>query len=171
MKRKYPFLLLSLFIVFSCTKKENAQSTNIDYEHRAIPIEINSKSTSSHSGNGYLLITKSGHLANGCSGCVKVGDYYMHVDCSGAGNACNLSAGIALYNANGNFYDAITIEENELTDNDIFVMPDRSLYVGEEDNQQVWLNIPGQLSVKDSESGQFVFNDVYFSNNKVFENE
>jgi hypothetical protein len=179
MKKEYIFLLLLSSIVFSCAKKENELTekenvpTAINYEHRAIPIELNSEKNSiPGNSDGYLLVSTFGHSEKDCNGCVKIDGVYKHVDCVGAGNLCKSSAAIAVYSTSNGF-NAITVEEGELTDSDIFLMPNRSLYVGVDktEHKHIWLNIPEQLSIKDSKNGQFVFNDLYFSNSQEFENE
>ena len=89
----------------------------------------------------------------------------------GDGHYCASSAAVLLQQ-DGAFFTATTIDTFGLTDQDIFNMPSRSLFVEyDEKNNEVWLNIPAQLVYRDSVSQQFTFTGLYYSNNAVFEND
>ena len=50
-------------------------------------------------------------------------------------------------------------------------MPSRSLYTGMDDSGAPrWLNIPAQLSLRDSITRVFTFTGVYFSQQQVYKN-
>jgi len=58
---------------------------------------------------------------------------------------------------------------DELTDEDFFLMPHRSLYIVGSNGQ--FINIPEQIVYRDEETGAFIFYDIFFSDSQVFENK
>ncbi|MDR2008867.1 MAG: hypothetical protein LBQ22_00085 [Bacteroidales bacterium] len=171
MKKMYivVFLFLVLFSVLSCVKTETKQ-LDIDYVHRAVPIE-NTLKSSGYSSGSYLLAGAFGHPAEGCGGCIMFGGKSVHRDCSGHGNACGSSSAVSVYSASAGYYNAVTTGKYGFTDEDFFLMPDRSFLVVDKEDNQLWLNIPEQLSIRDTATMQFTFYNLYFSNYQVFDND
>ncbi|MDL2238985.1 hypothetical protein LJC69_03780 [Bacteroidales bacterium OttesenSCG-928-K22] len=177
MKKNFSLLFLILVFVFSCNKNENkflAQEIQesfeqVKYENVAIPFNTNTKS---YYGS-YEWTVRVGHSATNCSGCIYIEGMLRHVDCTGEGSACSVEAKVYISSsqAKSNFYTAITENEYELTVEDIFLMPNRSLYVGMDGNKEIWLNVPEQLVTRDQISEQFEFEGLFFTDEPVFENE
>jgi hypothetical protein len=121
----------------------------------------------------YILTTALGHAAEGCPGCILYEGKPMHRDCAGFGNACGAAFPASLYSAsdNSNSYNAVTTDKYGLTEDNVFFMPDRSFLVVNKEDDQLWLNIPQQLAVRDSKTFQFTFYGVYYSNFQVFNND
>ncbi|MDR0969550.1 MAG: hypothetical protein LBM67_03310 [Lentimicrobiaceae bacterium] len=176
MKRKCIFLGLVLMLLFSCQKKENACSehNNISnphlYENLAIPTSFNNSSQSRASSYRWEITV--GHAASGCSGCVNVAGQQLHIDCMGTGNACRATATMVLSAVANALYTAITVDANELTSEQMFQMPARSLYVGMNGDEEIWLNVPAQAVSRNSGfNEQFQFEGLFFSDTPAFENE
>lgn len=177
MRKTYLFLLLlltSTIIIYSCSKKEVNEPVATNYKHTATPIENYSETenfTKASTTYSYRLDTYYGHLEETCNGCILLDGILIHVDCCGPGGICNKVAEVSLSYRSDLSLDATTIKEDELTDGDIFLMPDRSFFVLNEKEEKVWLNIPKQLSIRDSETRQFKFTNLFFSDHQVFKNE
>ncbi|MDR2010232.1 MAG: hypothetical protein LBQ22_07100 [Bacteroidales bacterium] len=171
MKGKFVFLLLMLFVLFSCTKTEN--NSFDDYKHRAVPIEVenNLKNFTTYASGGYSLTSYFGHSASGCSGCITFEGKPIHIDCMGPGGVCTKVVAVMVYSSGASSYKAATTTKYDLTDGDIFYMPDRSFFVQEKESKQLWLNIPEQLSIRDTSTMQFTFDDVFFSTYQVYNND
>ena len=97
---------------------------------------------------------------------------YGHADCQGAGNHCTMSANILVEPVSSSLYTATTQDSTDLTSEEFFNMPARSLYTGmDEAGSPRWLNIPAQLSIRDSVTRVFTFNGVFFSQQQVYKNQ
>ena len=66
---------------------------------------------------------------------------------------------------------ATTMDTFGLTSQDFFLMPDRSLNYTDEDNNRIFLNIPGQLLFRDTATQQFTFTGLFFSDEPAYSNE
>ena len=155
-------LSITLFFIlfFGCTKQENKTT---EYSNSA-EIISNSKRV------GYGIKVNVGHSGSTCSGCVTVGGQSIHVDCQGSGNACRLGGAMIISNSDedGIYYGTIE-NPDELTYEDFFLMPDRSLYI--EGTKGQFLNIPEQMAYRDKETGTFIFYDIFFSDRQIFGNK
>lgn len=166
--RKISYLVcLVLFLAISCEKDEKTKTEEQFYENYAFSIDGETKGKI----GSQLWTLKAGHSSTNCSGCVTTNGYTHHVDCQGVGNACTSKASVTLSLDSGNFYSATTIDEYVLTSEDFFLMPNRSLFVEMDGKVEVWLNIPGQLSIRDTISEQFTFNGLFYSNYAVYKNQ
>jgi hypothetical protein len=145
-----------------CTKKETIEFTKPSGTNIITPL-------SNEKGMMYRGSFNVGHSSGSCSGCVTLGGVCFHVDCQGGGNYCSLSAAFKLIASNRNDYYCVILNPDELTHEDFFLMPDRSLYV--EGTQGRFLNIPEQLVYRDDETGTFTFYDVFFSDHQMFGNK
>ena len=66
---------------------------------------------------------------------------------------------------------ATTMDTFGLTTEDFFLMPDRSLNYTDEDNNRIFLNIPGQLLFRDTATQQFTFTGLFFSDEPAYSND
>lgn len=164
MKKNYALFALLLILASSCEKQGNEIYQFYD-GNSFVPVIENSKASS------YNLSVRIGHPASGCNGCVKIDGVFMHVDCQGGGSSCGAKAAVRLSPDSAGFYTVTTIYEYELTSEDFFLMPDRSLYVGMDGKDEIWLNIPAQLSTRDITSEQFSFYGLFYSNYVVYKNQ
>lgn len=175
MKKRNYFLALAISVAFfSCDKdeiKNLTQNNSVVIEQKqdnlAIPFEVDAKDQ-----NGpYNLFTNIGHLGTNCPGCVTVNGKIRHVDCQGAGSTCLAQASVSLSLQQNDMYQAVTLYEYDLTTENFFLMPDRSLFVEMDGKEEVWLNVPEQLAIRDSMTGMFTFNNLFFSNYQVHKNQ
>ncbi|MDL2308674.1 hypothetical protein LJC53_03715 [Bacteroidales bacterium OttesenSCG-928-C03] len=133
------------------------------YDHAATLVAGDSKA-----GTTYQVVSKVGHLAKDCgNSCVKVGDDYFHIDCMGHGYICEPRTTIIVNPLRNGYYEATTVDEYDLTVEDFYLMPDRSLIISKNN----WLNIPEQLVFRDSVSGQFTFTGLYYSGQPAYSNQ
>ncbi len=162
---KISLLILALpCLMMSCDKTPQKESPN-KCSHKIVAIG-DSKQTSS-----FVCITRIGHEGKNCPGCIVELGRRFHLDCQGDGNVCTLYAQVSLSQI-GVAVTATTQDSTALTNEDIFMMPNRSLYAGkDEKGNDLWLNIPEQTSYRDSVTRQFTFTGLYYSNSQVYLNE
>ena len=158
-------LLLAMTISFmSCEKRD---SLTIDSEHWAQEIPSAKKT-----GTLYSIGTLCGHTASECGGNCIPPPIGGHVDCQGNGTHCAKSATILVESVTSTLYTATTQDSTDLTSEEFFNMPARSLYTGlDNSGAPRWLNIPAQLSIRDSVTRVFTFSGVYFSQQQVYKNQ
>ena len=95
--------------------------------------------------------------------------HIFHVDCMGNGNYCATIAAVQLQQI-GTAVTATTTDTFDLTSEDFFLMPDRSLeYVDEKENH-IFLNVPEQMVYRDTTSLQFTFTGLFFSETAAYSN-
>ncbi|MDL2241116.1 hypothetical protein LJC69_05770, partial [Bacteroidales bacterium OttesenSCG-928-K22] len=111
----------------NCTDSGSSLLLYENYENTAVPLNLHEKS---NVNNGYALTVFSGHTSNDCTGCVMVAGVLVHMDCVGGGGDCTVKASVTLSSSIDSLYNAITLYAYELTDEDIFLMPARSLFAG-----------------------------------------
>lgn len=169
MKKNYLLLILISFIISSCDKHDVAESGEKGGGNCAVPVSGNSKSAA----GVYSIYVMTGHPAAGCDGCVVYAGQPIHVDCVGYGNACSRQASVSLSLQQNDKFQAVTLNEYDLTSDDLFFMPDRSLLVEliNGGKEELWLNIPEQLSARDAGTGMFTFNDLFFTSYQVYKNQ
>ncbi|MDL2239139.1 hypothetical protein LJC69_01100 [Bacteroidales bacterium OttesenSCG-928-K22] len=176
MKGKFLLVLLTSIFIFSCEKNERKYSVydlsqQNNYENTATPIIDNVKSQEVGLEGSYQWKVRTGHPAANCPGCVTSEGGTFHIDCMGYGSDCSATASMVLsFFANAQF-KAITMEKYELTSDDLFFMPARSLYVGIDGDKEIWLNVPEQLVTRDQITEQFEFEGLFFTDYPVYENE
>ena len=163
---------LSIFVLlcaislsfFSCEKRE---SLTIDSEHWAQEIP-NAKKT----GTLFSISMQCGHTISECGGNCNMSPFGGHVDCQGHGNHCTMSATMLVEPATATLYTGITQDSTDLTSEEFFNMPARSLYMGLDNaGAPHWLNIPAQLSIRDSVTRLFTFQGLYFSDQQIYKNQ
>lgn len=165
MKKTLPITFLTLLTLFSACEKEKVDTTIKEpARNRVVVIPSESKT-----GNTTLLVTMIGHNAKDCTGCVVVDGHLTHVNCQGAGNYCSVSAAVNLQQT-GMTFTATTTDTFDLTSEDFFLMPDRSLNYRDEKGNIIFLNIPAQLVYRDSTTRQFTFTGLSFSEKAAYNN-
>ena len=155
-----------LFSVFSssCTKQE--RSIAYDTENTAFVVPDQRKT-----GVLYSISVQVGHTAAQCpNGCIHLPGGSYHVDCQGWGNACTQSASLFVVPVAPSLFTGTTQDSTDLTGEEFFNMPDRSLYLGLDGGKPLWLNIPAQLSIRDSVTRVFTFSGLYYSSKQVYQN-
>ena len=172
MKKKFLLLFAISLFIMSCNKQETADAIQPDlmsqkHDNLAIPLDVNAKSL----GGSYSWIVRIGHPGASCSGCVVIGGNLMHLNCKGAGNDCVAQGVMILSPLPNGQYQATTTNQYDLTDDDLFLMPDRSLYVGMNGSKEIWLNISEQLIERDDVSGRFVFDSLFFTDYQAYLNQ
>lgn len=169
MKKNVCTALVGLLLFYSCSNN-GTDEPQIVPEHEHVAIRL-----ANIGGTGsviYNIKTKTGHSGENCPGCVAVGGTLVHIDCMGVGTVCELSATISTHATLENgIYSMTTSDPYEFGNEDIFFMPDRSLFVEMIENEEFWMNIPEQLVVKDNETGQFILQGIYFTNYPVYTNQ
>ena len=157
-------VLLFLILCFACKKHETIETAELPKNNSAQLI-------SSSKGKSYYGMTALvGHAASTCPGCICSGGHCVHVDCQGTGTDCAVRAVMEISDSGEiNFYYGTIEKPDELTYEDFFIMPNRSLYIIGSNGQ--FLNIPEQVVYRDDETGVFVFDDIFFSDCQMFINE
>ena len=87
----------------------------------------------------------------------------------GDGHYCRLASAVQLQQV-GTAVSATTTDTFDLTTEDFFLMPDRSLNYTDENNNRIFLNIPGQMVYRDTATLQFTFTGLFFSETAAYSN-
>ena len=164
--KKLLTLTMLLSIIFGACNKNNTKLVKPEQTLNYLTsIPDNGKTGNSTFRLGVCL----GHSSKICNGCVMIGGYIVHVNCMGHGSECATSATVQLQQL-GTTITATTTDTFNLTTEDFFLMPDRSLLTEDEKGQPVYLNIPAQLVFRDSATLQFTFTGLYYSENAAYGN-
>ena len=155
-------VLITLFFGGHSCSKEIA--SNCDNLNRVVPVQTHEKSS-----NNYVLLTYAGHDAKDCSGCILFNGRLIHINCQGWGDACLHSAAVTL-NQVASSVTATTTDTFDLTSEDFFLMPDRSLNYTDEKGRRIFLNIPEQMVYRDTTTLQFTFTGLFFSETAAYSN-
>lgn len=165
MKKVLTLTLLAAILLGACEKEENQTATQGQTLNRVIALSNNAKT-----GNpSFMLIMNMGHNSKDCKGCVMISGHYVHVNCMGSGRECTNIAAVQLQQV-GTDLTAITTDTFDLTSEDFFLMPDRSLNYTDENNNRIFLNIPGQMVYRDTATLQFTFTGLFFSETAAYIN-
>ncbi len=166
MKKLLTFTLLAALLLGACEKEENQTATQGQTLNRAI-LQPDEEKTGAQS---ILLAMTIGHSSRDCKGCIMIDGHIFHVDCMGNGNYCATIAAVQLQQI-GTAVTATTTDTFDLTSEDFFLMPDRSLeYVDEKENH-IFLNIPEQMVYRDTTTLQFTFTGLFFSETAAYSND
>lgn len=117
---------------------------------------------------GFLLKTKVGHTEEECGGTCFYG---IHKDCHGFGDLCEMVGRIGLeppVSKGGVAYSAVTQYPEDFSDEETFLMPDRSFKI---EGQERWLNIPEQVFLRDIETRCFRIQGITFTDEPLYINE
>ena len=165
MKKVLTLTLFAALLLGACEKEEKQTATYKQTRNRVITLSNDEKTGSST----YLLTLGLGHSGKDCNGCVMVRGHLIHVNCMGTGDDCLTTATVQLQQI-GTAVTATTADTFDLTSEDFFLMPDRSLeYVDEKENH-IFLNIPGQMVYRDTATLQFTFTGLFFSETAAYSN-
>ena len=160
--KKVLLIAAAFLLIQSCGKTVVNQNDFQGLNNRLIPLESGSKEV------GYLLVTTIGHLYSDCGGkCVTIDGIQCHVDCMGEGNVCRQATSVVL-NQIGTAVTATTTDTFDLTSEDFFLMPSRSLDYVNEKGIHIFLNIPGQMVYRDTATQQFTFTGLSFSETALY---
>ena len=158
--------LLAILILGACEKEDSPKATYQQSPNRVIVVPNSGKT-----GISTLLLAISiGHPAEGCNGCVLEDGKFIHINCMGEGNYCATSAAVQ-FQINGPVFSATTTDTFDLTSEDFFLMPDRSLDYMDDKGNPIYLNIPAQMVYRDSTTLQFTFTGLFFSTSPAYEND
>ncbi|MBR6132141.1 MAG: hypothetical protein IKQ20_09830 [Bacteroidales bacterium] len=166
MKKIMTMALLAILILGACEKEDSPKATYQQSPNRVIVVPNSGKT-----GISTLLLAISiGHPAEGCNGCVLEDGKFIHINCMGEGNYCATSAAVQ-FQINGPVFSATTTDTFDLTSEDFFLMPDRSLDYMDDKGNPIYLNIPAQMVYRDSTTLQFTFTGLFFSTSPAYEND
>ena len=153
-------------LLFGACEKENSKNA----AHQQSRNRVILTSEYGKTGNSVVLMMNIGHDGKTCNGFVLQGGQLIHKNCMGHGNYCATSAAVQLQQA-GATINATTTDTFDLTSEDFFLMPNRSLDYVDEKNNHYYLNIPGQMVYRDSTTLQFTFTGLFFSEGPSYEND
>ena len=165
MKKVLTLTLIAAMLLGACEKEER-QTTQGQTPNRVITLSNGAKT-----GNpSFMLIMNMGHNSKDCKGCVMINGHAVHVNCMGSGRECANIASVQLQQI-GTAVTATTTDTFDLTSEDFFLMPDRSLYYGkDEKGNDIYLNIPEQMAYRDTTTLQFNFTGLFFSEAAAYSN-
>ena len=165
MKRALTMTLLTALLFGAC-EKEGTKTVPQEQNHNRVVVLPEDGKT----GSSTILVMDIGHQAKDCKGCITDGGQVFHIDCMGFGNYCRVSAAVSL-NQFGTNITATTTDTFDLTSENFFLMPDRSLYFEDDNKDPFYLNIPEQLVYRDSTTLQFTFTGLYITSSPAYSND
>lgn len=165
MKKVLTLTAFAAILLFGACEKENGDAEMYQPSlNRVVVIPSDSKTASTT-----ILLSKIGHDAKTCNGCVWDGGKLVHENCMGDGHYCAFAAAVQLDQV-GTDITATTTDTFDLTSEDFFLMPDRSLSYIDENNNHIFLNIPEQMVYRDTATLQFTFTGLFFSEKAAYSN-
>jgi len=165
MKKALTLTLLAALLLYACEKEDTQTVTHEQSLNRVIALPDDGKT-----GNSTALLAMAiGHRSNDCKGCIMMNGHVFHIDCMGNGNYCAAIAAVQLQQI-GTAVTATTTDTFDLTSEDFFLMPDRSLNYTDEKGRRIFLNIPGQMVYRDTATMQFTFTGLSFSETAAYSN-
>ncbi len=164
MKRVLTLTLLAAMLLGACEKESKMAGANQPSPNRVVVIPSDDKTASA-----IILVSQIGHDGKTCNGCVLDGGDYIHVDCMGVGHYCRFASTVQLQQT-GTAITATTTDTFDLTSNNFFLMPDRSLEYVDEKGSHIFLNIPEQMVYRDTATLQFTFTGLFFSDRAAYSN-
>lgn len=165
MKKVLTLTILAAILIGACEKEGVRTAPKVQSTNRVINIPSDGKA-----GSTTILLIAIGHDGRYCNGCVMYDGKVFHADCMGDGNYCATAAAVSLDQI-GTDITATTTDTFGLTSEDFFLMPDRSLYYETADNNdRIYLNIPGQMVYRDNTTLQFTFTGLSFTVGPVYSN-
>ncbi len=165
MKKALTLTLLAALLLYACEKEDTQTVTHEQSLNRVIALPDDGKT-----GNSTALLAMAiGHRSNDCKGCIMMNGHVFHIDCMGNGNYCATIAAVQLQQI-GTDVTATTTDTFDLTSEDFFLMPNRSLNYTDEKGNRIFLNIPEQMVYRDTTSLQFTFTGLFFSETAAYSN-
>ena len=163
MKKVLTLTLLAAALLGACEKEGAQTATHERTLNRVIALPDDGKT-----GNSTVLLAISiGHDGKNCKGCVYENGTLCHMDCMGEGNYCATATSVHLQQT-GPIVTATTTDTFDLTSEDFFLMPSRSLEYVDEKGNHLFLNIPSQMVYRDTATLQFTFTGLSFSNTALY---
>ena len=165
MKKALTLTLIAALLLYACEKEDTQTVTHEQSLNRVIALPDDGKT-----GNSTALLAMAiGHRSNDCKGCIMMNGHVFHIDCMGNGNYCATIAAVQLQQI-GTDVTATTTDTFDLTSEDFFLMPDRSLNYTDEKGRRIFLNIPEQMVYRDTATLQFTFTGLFFSETAAYSN-
>lgn len=164
MKKILTLTLLAALLLGACEKEER-QTIQEQTPNRMIALSDGTKTGASP----FMFIMNMGHNSKDCKGCVMISGHYVHVNCMGSGRECTNIAAVQFQQV-GTDLTAITTDTFDLTSEDFFLMPDRSLDYLDENGNRIFLNIPEQMVYRYTATLQFTFSGLFFSETAAYIN-
>ncbi len=123
----------------------------------------------------YSLSSAVGHKSTDCgNACIMIAGIPTHIDCQYWGSTCSFNANINVSKLDPKdpYYSAIAMSVFEPSDDSIFFMPNRSFLFKSDDSDKgyIWLNIPKQKLVRDEKTNLFLYNNITFTYEQLYEN-
>ena len=166
MKKALTLTLLAALLLYACEKEDTQTVTHEQSLNRVVALSGNAKTGNST----HLFAMSMGHSSKDCKGCVMMDGHRIHINCMGAGDECAYTFAVQLQQI-GTAVTATTTDTFDLTSEDFFLVPDRSLYYGkDEKGNDIYLNIPEQQVNRDSLTLQFTFTGLFFSETAAYNN-
>ena len=154
-------LLIATVLCCFCDSCKNRNVTELSND-KLVPIVSQQKTE-----NQYIMFCNMGHDGANCKGCVTINGITTHVNCQGAGTACQKASSVSLFNIGSSLY-ATTLDTFGFTTLDILNMPSRSFSLETEPGVYTYLNIPAQLVYRDTSTMQFTFTGLSFTNRPLY---
>lgn len=165
MKKLVTLTLLAVVLLCACEKEGNQTATQKQMLNRVITLPDSGKT-----GNSTVLLSICiGHDGRNCNGCVFENGQLRHMDCMGEGNYCATATSVHIQQI-GPAVTATTTDTFDLTSENFFLMPDRSLEYVDEKGSHIFLNIPGQMVYRDTATQQFTFTGLFYSSAAAYSN-
>ena len=166
MKKAIALSLLAALLLGACEKENPKKDVDFDLSPNSIVKLSNDATKESPS---YLLSLSAGHDGSTCNGCVMIDGNAVHISCMGDGNLCTVEATVNLQQVSSAI-SITTTDTFNLTSENFFLMPNRSLDYIDEKGLHTYLNIPTQLAYRDTTTLQFTFTGLYFSSKPAYGN-
>ena len=166
MKKAFTFALLAVILFCSCEKEGHKTMVSEQSPNSIVELPNDGKKENSN----FLLSTYFGHSSSNCPGCITYNGQTMHVECMGEGNLCETSTTVHLQQM-GSAVSITTTDTFNLTSENFFLMPNRSLDYMDQSGLHTYLNIPTQLVYRDTTTLQFTFTGLYFSSKPAYSNQ
>lgn len=166
MKKAFALTLLAAMLFGSCEKEGHKTVVSEPSANSIVELPNDGKKQNST----FLLSTHMGHSSSNCSGCAVINGQYIHIDCMGHGNLCEVAATVNLQQV-GSAISITTTDTFNLTSENFFLMPNRSLDYMDQSGLHTYLNIPTQLVYRDTTTLQFTFTGLFFSSKPAYSNQ
>lgn len=170
MKKAFTFTFALLAVILFCSCEKEGHKTVVSEQSQSPNSIIELPNDGKKQNSVFLLSTRVGHDASVCNGCFTMGGCTFHYDCMGSGNECQASSIVNLQQI-GSSVSITTTDTFNLTSENIFLMPNRSLDYMDQSGLHTYLNIPTQLAYRDTTTLQFTFTGLYFSSKPAYSNQ
>lgn len=166
MKRVSTLTVLAAMLLLAACEKERGDAGICQPSFNQVVVIPSGGKTASTT----ILVSQIGHDAKTCNGCIYDGGKLVHENCMGDGHYCAIATVVHLQQI-GTAVTATTTDTFDLTSEDFFLMPDRSLNYTDEKGNRIFLNIPAQMVYRDTATLQFTFTGLFFSETAAYSND